>query len=61
MGFPTSSDSSILNDIFSTASPTLWNNLIIPAPLRADVLVDLGNSPSRSRKSRKSGSNRNKG
>lgn len=57
----TSSDSSILNDILSTASPTLWNNLITPAPLKADVLVDLGKSPSRSKKSRKSGSILNKG
>lgn len=54
----TSSDSSILNVIFSTESPILLSSRLTPAPLSADVLVALGSSPSRSRKSRKSGSMR---
>jgi hypothetical protein len=51
----TESLSSILYVILFTVSPTLLNSLITPAPLRAEVLVDLGNSDSETETPRKLG------
>ena len=57
----TSSLSSTLRVILSSVSPTRWKSLIIPALLKAEVLVDLGRSPSFSRNSIKSASDAKEG
>ena len=57
----TSSVSFMWKEILLSESPTLLNSRMTPAPLRADVEVDLGKSSFRSKNSTKSESERNCG